>query len=59
VDTVTGEGSLHQLQLQQIARTLREESGHVERAAQRLGMPRSTLYQKIRKYGLTASSDEI
>jgi len=46
--------SLHTLQLQEITRTLKEEGGHVERAAQRLGIPRSTLYQKIRKYGLAS-----
>jgi DNA-binding NtrC family response regulator len=51
----TSEASLQALQLQQIARVLREEGGHVERAAHRLGIPRSTLYQKIRKYGLTAA----
>jgi transcriptional regulator of acetoin/glycerol metabolism len=31
---------------------LREEGGHVERAAKRLNIPRSTLYQKIKAYGL-------
>jgi DNA-binding NtrC family response regulator len=31
---------------------LREEEGHVERAAIRLGIPRSSLYQKIKKHGI-------
>jgi transcriptional regulator of acetoin/glycerol metabolism len=36
-----------------IADVLREEEGHVERAALRLGIPRSSLYQKIKRYGIT------
>jgi transcriptional regulator of acetoin/glycerol metabolism len=34
---------------------LREEKGRVERAAARLGIPRSSLYQKIKKYNLNTS----
>jgi transcriptional regulator of acetoin/glycerol metabolism len=34
---------------------LREENGHVERAARRLGIPRSSLYQKIKQLGLRPS----
>jgi transcriptional regulator of acetoin/glycerol metabolism len=33
---------------QHIANVLAEENGHVERAARRLGIPRSSLYAKIR-----------
>jgi len=32
-----------------IERILREEGGHVPRAAERLGVPRSSLYQKLKK----------
>jgi transcriptional regulator with PAS, ATPase and Fis domain len=35
-----------------IARALREEQGNVSAAAQALGINRSTLYQKMKKYGL-------
>ena len=31
------------------------EAGHVDRAARRLGVPRSSLYKKIKKYGLPTS----
>jgi DNA-binding NtrC family response regulator len=38
-----------------IERVLREESGQVANASKRLGIPRSTLYQKIKRYGLPRS----
>jgi DNA-binding NtrC family response regulator len=34
-----------------VLRVLETEGGHVERAATRLGIPRSSLYQKLREYG--------
>ncbi|MFN0122901.1 MAG: sigma-54 interaction domain-containing protein, partial [Blastocatellia bacterium] len=43
--------TLEEVENQYIARILKEENGHVERAAVRLGIPRSSLYQKIRKLG--------
>lgn len=42
--------TLLELEQQHIARVLRQERGQVEQAAQRLGIPRSSLYQKIKKY---------
>jgi DNA-binding NtrC family response regulator len=36
---------------------LESEGGHVARAAKRLGMARSSLYEKIREYGLSATSN--
>jgi DNA-binding NtrC family response regulator len=42
-------------EIQEIVRALQAEGGHVERAAGRLGIPRSSLYQKIRKYGIPLS----
>jgi transcriptional regulator of acetoin/glycerol metabolism len=36
-----------------ILAVLREERGKVPRAAERLGIPRSSLYQKIKVYGLS------
>ncbi len=44
--------TLEQLERRHIERVLREEQGHVERAAKRLGISRSSLYQKINKYQL-------
>ena len=46
-----GDATLKATEIQEIVRALQEEGG-VERAAQRLGVPRSSLYQKIRKYGI-------
>jgi DNA-binding NtrC family response regulator len=37
-----------------ILAVLREEHGKVPRAAERLGIPRSSLYQKIKAYGIVA-----
>jgi len=42
--------TLEQLERRHIERVLREEQGHVERGAKRLGISRSSLYQKINKY---------
>ena len=38
-----------------IERVLKQLGGRVAEASQRLGIPRSTLYQKIKKFGLTAA----
>ncbi|MGH9883657.1 MAG: sigma 54-interacting transcriptional regulator, partial [Pyrinomonadaceae bacterium] len=47
--------TLQELEKQQIERVLREEHGRVEKAAKRLGIPRSSLYQKIKKHHINAS----
>ncbi len=44
--------TLDALERAHIERVLRELGGRVAEAAQRLGIPRSTLYQKIKKFGL-------
>lgn len=44
--------TLQEVECRHITRVLRETGGKVEAAAQRLGIPRSTLYQKIRQHGL-------
>jgi DNA-binding NtrC family response regulator len=49
----SGDVTLKAAEIQEIVRALQEEGGRVERAAHRLGVPRSSLYQKIRKYGIT------
>jgi DNA-binding NtrC family response regulator len=46
--------TLKELERMHIGRVLAEEGGRVDRAALRLAVPRSTLYQKIKVYGLTA-----
>jgi DNA-binding NtrC family response regulator len=44
--------TLLELERRHIERVLHAEHGHVERAARRLGIPRSSLYQKIKKFGI-------
>jgi DNA-binding NtrC family response regulator len=48
----TGDLTLKAAEIQEITRALHAEGGRVERAARRLGVPRSSLYQKIRKHGI-------
>ena len=48
-----GEHTLKAVEIQEIIRALQAEGGHVDRAARRLGVPRSSLYQKIRKHGIS------
>lgn len=47
--------TLREIEEQHVARVLEEEGGNVGRAARRLGIPRSTLYQKLKKQGNTPS----
>ncbi len=47
--------TLSELERQHIERVLQEEQGRVEKAAVRLGIPRSSLYQKLKKYQQDAS----
>ena len=44
--------TLEEVERRHIERVLEEEKGHVERAARRLGVSRSTLYEIIRRQGL-------
>jgi DNA-binding NtrC family response regulator len=50
-----GGGTLEDLERRGIEKALEADSGHVDRAARRLGVPRSSLYKKIKKYGLPTS----
>ena len=43
--------TLKELERHYIIQVLNEEGGHVDRAAKRLDIPRSTLYQKLKAYG--------
>ncbi|HTO88540.1 MAG TPA: sigma-54 dependent transcriptional regulator [Thermoanaerobaculia bacterium] len=47
--------TLREAEKRLIERTLREERGQVERAAQRLGISRSSLYQRIQRHGIVVS----
>jgi DNA-binding NtrC family response regulator len=47
--------TLLELEKQHILRVLQEERGRVEKAAKRLGIPRSSLYQKIKKHQIPTS----
>jgi DNA-binding NtrC family response regulator len=49
--------TLQELEHQHIERVLGDTQGKVGEAARRLGIPRSTLYQKLKDYGLTPSKD--
>jgi DNA-binding NtrC family response regulator len=44
--------TLEQMERKHIERVLATEAGHVDRAAQRLAVPRSSLYQKLKRYGI-------
>jgi DNA-binding NtrC family response regulator len=47
--------TLLELERRHIELVLAEEHGQVERAAKRLGIPRSSLYQKIKKFQIMLS----
>lgn len=50
--------TLLQLEQRYIAKVLHEELGNVDRVAQRLNIPRSSLYQKIKKHQITVPKSE-
>ncbi len=41
-----------------IDKVIQEEGGRIERAAQRLGIPRSTLYKKVKAIGMSVSNSQ-
>ncbi len=47
--------TLEEMERRHIERALRLEAGHVERAAQRLGIPRSSLYERLKRLGINRS----
>ena len=49
-------GTLAELERQYILKVLERENGNVERAAEWLGLPRSTLYQRIKYYGISPAT---
>jgi DNA-binding NtrC family response regulator len=50
--------TLAEMERQHIARVLHEEAGKVAQAAVRLGIPRSTLYQKLKVYGILTETTQ-
>jgi DNA-binding NtrC family response regulator len=52
---VPADMTLEQVERWYVERILREENGHVDSAARKLGIPRSTLYQKLKKWELSVS----
>jgi len=50
-----GDLTLDEVERRHIERVLREQNGQVEKAAQSLGIPRSSLYQKIKRFGIVLS----
>lgn len=57
VDTASPDSDLTLLEVERrhIERVLKEERGRVEQAARRLGIPRSSLYHKIKKFNISLS----
>ena len=47
--------TLEEMEKLHIERVLRAEKGQVESASRRLGIPRSSLYQKIKRFGIIVS----
>ncbi len=47
--------TLDEMERRYIEQVLREENGHVESASRRLGIPRSSLYQKLKKWEISVS----
>jgi DNA-binding NtrC family response regulator len=52
---VEGEFTLPEMERKAIEAALEQEHGRVARAASRLGIPRSTLYQRLKQYGIDVS----
>ncbi|MGH9442342.1 MAG: sigma-54-dependent transcriptional regulator [Thermoanaerobaculia bacterium] len=47
--------TLQDVEVRHLRLVLEDERGHVEKAASRLGVPKSSLYEKIRRYGIVVS----
>ncbi|HEU4522319.1 MAG TPA: sigma-54 dependent transcriptional regulator, partial [Thermoanaerobaculia bacterium] len=52
---MTTQLTLEEMEKWYVEQVLREENGHVESAAKRLGIPRSSLYSKLKKWRLDVS----
>jgi DNA-binding NtrC family response regulator len=47
--------TLAEIEKRHILRVLEDQGGHVARAARKLGVPRSSLYQRLKNYGIALS----
>src|SRR5262249_24539086 len=52
VDPLVPDMPLAEVERRYILRVLDREGGHVARAARKLGIPRSSLYQRLKNYGV-------
>jgi DNA-binding NtrC family response regulator len=52
MDPSLPEMPLAEVERRYILRVLDKEGGHVARAARKLGIPRSSLYQRLKNYGV-------
>jgi len=52
VDPMVPDMTLAEVERRYILRVLEREGGHVARAARKLGIPRSSLYQRLKNYGV-------
>jgi DNA-binding NtrC family response regulator len=48
-------GTLDEMERHYIEQVLAQEGGHVESAARKLGIPRSSLYHKLKQYRVSRS----
>jgi DNA-binding NtrC family response regulator len=55
----TGELTLEEIEKRHVRRILDAEHGSVDRAAKRLGIPRSTLYRRLKEWAGDAGSPEL
>ena len=51
-----GDLTIEELERRHIALVLQRENGKVDQAARKLGIPRSTLYAKIKQYNITLTT---
>ena len=56
---VSGSGTLKQMECAYIHRVMQDEGGSVERAARRLGIARSSLYNKLKRYRILTRAGQL
>jgi transcriptional regulator of acetoin/glycerol metabolism len=52
-------GTLKEVERAYILRVLADEQGSIERAARALGIPRSSLYNKMRRFGIAQGTGRV
>jgi DNA-binding NtrC family response regulator len=56
---VSGTGTLKQMEYAYINHVMQDEGGSVERAARRLGIARSSLYNKLKRYKIVTRTNQL